>query len=99
MRVAAIGLLQELLVLALQLVVEDHARDATSVGPDVLGLALVGAVHLHVVRELARATQASMEGLPRLVASLEARRLEQLSPIVRERHGALIATIDGDRLH
>lgn len=52
-----------------------------------------------VVRQLARATQARVEGLPRRPAALEARCLQQLAPFARERDGALVPTVDGNRFH
>ena len=51
---ATIALLQELLVLALQLVVEDDATDEGALFAQPLGILEVGAIDLRVVHQLAR---------------------------------------------
>ena len=54
-RLATIALLQELLVLALQLVIEHDAADERAVFAQPVSVPEVGAIHLRVVRQLARA--------------------------------------------
>ena len=51
---AAIALLQELLILALQLIVENDAADEGTVFAEALGILEIGSIDLRVVRQLAR---------------------------------------------
>jgi hypothetical protein len=67
---APIALLQEPLVLALQLVVEDDAPDPAALLAQARLGASVGAVDLRVVRELPRLPNASVERLARLPVAL-----------------------------
>ena len=60
---AAIALVQEPLIVALQLVVEDDAPNPPALVPEALLGALVGAIDLGVVRQLARLPEAGVEGL------------------------------------
>ena len=69
---AAIALLQEPLIVALQLVVEDDAAHSAALVPESLLGALVGAIDLRVVRQLARLSEAGIEGLSRFVAAFVA---------------------------
>ena len=62
----AIALLQELLVIALELVVEDDAADHRALFAEALGLLQVRAVDLRVVGQLARLPKARVELLPDL---------------------------------
>ena len=85
---AAIALVQEPLIVALELVVEDDAPDpAASVPQSLLG-ALVGAIDLGVVRQLARLSDAGVEGLAglvRAVVTFVSVGFEQVSSAVRQR--------------
>ena len=67
---AAIALVEETLVVALQLVVEDDAPDPTALAAESLLCALVGAIDLGVVRQLARLPEARVEGLAGFVGAL-----------------------------
>src|SRR5687767_11908559 len=60
---AAIALVEESLIVALQLVVEDDAPNPTALAAETLLGALVGAIDLGVVRQLARLSDTSVEGL------------------------------------
>ena len=62
-----VPLLQELLVVTLQLVVEDDAPDVSAAGTEALLGALVRAINLGVVSQLARLPEARVERLPGLV--------------------------------
>src|SRR5690348_813502 len=68
----AIALLEEPLVVALQLVVEDHATDAPALVPQALLGPSVGTIDVDVVRQLSRLPEAGVEGLARLVGALRA---------------------------
>ena len=65
---AAIALVEEALIVALELVVEDDAPNPTALAAQALLGALVGAIDLGVVRQLARLPEAGVEGLAGLVA-------------------------------
>ena len=67
---AAIALVEESLIVALQFVVEDDAPNPTALAAETLVGALVGAIDLGVVRQLARLSDASVEGLARLVGAV-----------------------------
>jgi hypothetical protein len=82
---SAIALVQEPLVVALQLVVQDHAVDSAALLSKALLGARVGAIDLRVVRQLARLFEARVERLlwlPGAVMSLMPIRLEQVSTSV-----------------
>ena len=96
--VTAIALLQELLILALQLVVEDDAPDTSAVVADAFLGARVGAIDLCVVRQLARLAEAGVEGLAGLVTALAAARFEHVSPFLGEHNDIALAPIHGDGL-
>jgi hypothetical protein len=86
---------EESLIGALQLTVEDDAPNPTAVAAETLlgALALVGAINLGVVRQLARLSDASVEGLAGFVGAvvtLVPVGLEQVTSAVRQRHGAII---------
>ena len=90
---AAIALVQEPLIVALQLVVEDDAPNPTALAAEALLGALVGAIDLGVVRQLARLPEAGVEGLAGLVGAvvtLVAVGFEEVAPAVRQRHGAVV---------
>src|SRR5438094_587132 len=103
----AIALLQELLVLALQLVVQDNAFDPRAALLEALGLTLIGAEDLHVVLDLARLLQFSVEVLLRLriataTASLATfmiatMRLEQIASAVGQDDRDISMAVDLDR--
>ena len=65
---AAIALVEETLIVALQLVVENDAPDPTALAAEPLLGALVGAIDLGVVRQLARLPEAGVERLAGFVA-------------------------------
>ena len=84
---AAIALVQEPLIVALQLVVEDDAPNPTALAAETLLGALVGAIDLGVVRQLARLPEAGVEGLAGFVGAvvtLVAVGLEQVTSAVRQ---------------
>ena len=84
---------QEALIVALQFVVEDDAPNPTALAAYTLLGALVGAIDLGVVRQLARLSDAGVEGLTRLVGAvvtLVPVGLEQVTAAIRQRHGAII---------
>ena len=84
---AAVPLLQEPLVLALQLVVEDDAPDPPAVLAQARLGASVGAVDLRVVRQLPRLPEAGVERLAGLPAALQAMGLQQVAAGLRENDG------------
>ena len=79
----SIALVEEPLIVALEFVVEDDTADAAALVPQSLVGALVGAIDLGVVRQLARLPDAGVEGLAGLVAAviaLVAIGLEEVRP-------------------
>jgi len=92
---AAIALVQESLIVALQLVVEDDALDPAATIPQSLLGALVRAIDLGVVRQLARLPEAGPERLTRLVRAVVAFvsiGFEEISPAVRQDDGTVVRT-------
>ena len=90
---AAIALVQEALIVALELVVEDDAPNPTALAAETLLGALVGAIDLGVVRQLARLSDAGVEGLAGLVGAvvaLVAVGLEQVASAVGQDDGAVV---------
>ena len=90
---ASIALVQEALIVALQLVVEDDAPNPTALAAQTLLGALVGAIDLGVVRQLARLSEAGVErlaGLVRAVVALVSVGFEQVTSAVRQCHGAIV---------
>ena len=88
---ATIALLQELLILALQLVVEDDAADEGTVFAQALGILEIGAVDLRVMHQLARpvhgetgvacASHAGVELLPGLGLLGSAALIVNIAPV------------------
>lgn len=72
----SIARLQELLVVALQFVVEHDAAHAPALAPEAFLRAPKGAVDLRVVRQLSRFPEACVEGLSGLVWAPKTMRLE-----------------------
>ena len=64
---AAIALVEESLIVALELVIEDDAPNPTALAAETLLGALVGTIDIGVVRQLAWLSEAGPEGLPGLV--------------------------------
>jgi hypothetical protein len=91
-----VPLLQELLVVTLQLVVEDDAPDVSAARMEALLRALVSAVNLRVVSQLARLPQAGVERLPGLVVALQAIRLEHVSTTTRQDDDVTVAALEWD---
>ena len=92
---APIALVEEPLIVALELVVEDDALNLAALAAEALFGALIGAVDLRVVRELAGLPDAGVEALAELVGalvSLVTVRLEQLTSAICQRDGAIIAS-------
>jgi hypothetical protein len=93
---AAIVLVEESLILALQLVVENDAPNPTALAAETLLCALVGAIDLRIVRKLARLSEARVIGLARLPGAflLAPIRFEQVSPTIAQ-HDRTIIRADG----
>ena len=91
-----VPLLQELLVVTLQLVVEDDAPDVSAAGTEALLGALVRAVDLGVVGQLARLPEARVERLPGLVVALQAIRLEHVSTPTRQDDDVTVPALEWD---
>ena len=81
----SIALLQEALVLALELVVEDGASDTAAALGNALRGALVGSIDLDVVRELARLPDARVERLASMLAGVAPVLVEEVTPLLRQR--------------
>jgi hypothetical protein len=84
--------LQELLVLALQLVVQDDVLDACTALVEPLGFALERPIDLRVVLNLARLLEVRVERLVMVTTAvaIAAMRFEQIAPAIRE-HNRMIA--------
>jgi hypothetical protein len=93
---SAVPLLQELLVVTLQLVVEDDAPDLPAVGTEALLCALVRAINLGVVGQLARLSEPGVEGLPRRPIVLQAISLEHVSTATRQDDDITIPALEWD---
>jgi len=91
-----VPLLQELLILALQLVVEDDAPDAPAAGPEALLRAKERAIDLGVVGQLARLSEAGIERLAWLQLALQPIGLENVSTSVREDDDVKIPAFERD---
>ena len=91
---AAIPLLQEALVLALELVVEDDAPNAIAALGEAVGGLQVGAIDLDVVLQLARLPDARVERLSGVLAR-PAPRLQQLPSLLRQRDDTVPVTRSG----
>jgi hypothetical protein len=90
---AAIAFVQEPLVVALQLVVQDHAIDSAALLAEAVLSVEVGAIDLRVVRQLARLSEAGVERLARLPGaflSVVTIRFEQVSAAVGEEDRAVV---------
>jgi hypothetical protein len=72
------------LILAFELIVEDHPVDACLAGFEPLRLTQVSLIHLGVVFDLAGLHQAGVERLLVLRIAVDAMRLEQVSAAVGE---------------
>jgi hypothetical protein len=96
--VTAIALVEESLIVALQLVVEDDAPNPTALAAEALLGALVGTIDVGVVRQLAGFSKARVEHLawlPRAFVSLMPIRFEQVSAAITENDGSIIRTEGG----
>jgi hypothetical protein len=92
---AAIALVEESLIVALQLVVEDDAPDSAATIPQALLGALVGAIDLAIVRQLAGLPEAGPKRLTRLaraVVAFVSVGFEEIAPAVRQGNGAVVGT-------
>ena len=90
---AAIALVQEPLIVAIELVVEDDASNPTALAAETFLDALVGAIDVGIMRQLARLSDTGVEGLAGLVGAvvtLVAVGLEQVTSAVRQRDGAIV---------
>jgi hypothetical protein len=90
---APIALVQEPLVVALQLIIEDDPLNPAVLAAKAPLGALIGAVDLRVVRELAALPDAGVEGLAGFMGALVTLvtvRREQVTSAVRQRHGAIV---------
>jgi hypothetical protein len=91
--------LKELLVLALQLVVEDDSVDAGAALLKALSFALVCAVDLRVVLDFTRLLQLGIERLAVVLAliAIAAMRFEQVVSTVGQYHGDILVAVDRNR--
>jgi len=81
----AVSLLQKPLILALELVVEYHALDASTFGPKTFCGAQIRAIELRIVREFSALDQSVIEGLTGFVIR-RAVAFEQLTTAVGQDH-------------
>ena len=88
----SIALVEEPLIVALELVVENDAPNPAALASQAFVGALIGAIDLGVVRQLAGLPDAGVEGLAGLVAAviaLVAVGLEEVAPAVGQGNGAV----------
>ena len=93
---AAIPLLEELLILALELVVQNDALDACAARLEALRFALVRAVDLRVVLDLARLLQVRVERLAVVAAAVAIAtvRLEQIAPALGQHDDVIAVAVE-----
>ncbi len=82
-RPPAVGLLEEALILALEVVLEHHTLHARPFPRRALGGCDIRAIHLRVVHQLTSTDDSGVEGLPGLLIA-RAVRLEQFAPLRRQ---------------
>ena len=80
-----IPLLEEALILALELVVEDHAPDVATAFSDLFCSVLVGSVKVHIVRDFGPPGKACVVPLA-VIERAVLRRVQQIAATLRERH-------------
>jgi hypothetical protein len=93
----AIAFVQPLLVLALELVIEDHPFDARVALGEALRSPQIRPIDLGVMFQLALAFEARIERLARLVAAVSMR-LQEVTPTVRENHRDVPLAIQSNRV-
>jgi hypothetical protein len=84
---------QEALIVAFQLVIENHASNAATLAAEALRRALVGPIDLGVVRQLTRLPEAGVEGLTGFVAAVRsfvAVRFEKISAALGQDDGSVV---------
>jgi hypothetical protein len=91
--------LQEPLVLALQLVVEDNPIDAGAAFLEALGFAFIRTVDLRVVLDFARLLQLGIKRLAMVLAliAIAAVRFEQVASTVGQYDGDILVAVDRNR--
>ena len=94
----AIPLLQELLILALQVVLEDDAVDVRALVTQAFGFLEIGAVELRVVLQFAWLLDAVVERLPLARVRVHAAGFEQVAPFLGQRDDSVVA-VEADGLH
>jgi hypothetical protein len=94
----AIALLQELLILAFQVVLEDDAVDVRAFVTEAFGFLRVGAIEFRVVLQFARLRDASIESLAVARVILHTPRFEEIASLLGQRDDAVVA-VEADRLH
>ena len=94
----AITFLQELLILALQVVLEDDAVDVRSFVTEALGFLHVGAIEFRVMFQFARLRDAGIESLALARVIVHTPRFQQIAPLFCHRDDGVVA-VEADRLH
>jgi hypothetical protein len=92
---ASIALVEESLIVALQLIVEDDALNPTALAAEALLSALISAIDLRVVRQLARLSQTRVEvlaGFVRAVVAFASVGFEKVSTAIGQDNGAIVGT-------
>ena len=94
----AIALLQELLILALQVVLEDDAVDVRAFVTEAFGFLRVGAIEFRVMLQFARLRDAGIESLAVARVIVQTPRFQQIASLFGQRDDAVVA-VEADRLH
>ena len=94
----AIALLQELLILAFQVVLEDDAVDVRAFVAEAVGFLRIGAIEFRVMLQFARLRDAGIESLAVARVIVHTPRFQQIASLLGQRDDAVVA-VEADRLH
>ena len=90
--------LQELLILAFQVVLEDDAVDVRAFVTEVFGFLRVGAIEFRVMLQFARLRDAGIESLAVARVIVQTPRFQQIAPLFCQRDDGVVA-VEADRLN
>jgi hypothetical protein len=94
----AIALLQELLILAFQVVLEDDAVDVRAFVTEAFGFLRVGAIEFRVMLQFARLRDVGIESLAVAGVIVHTPRFQQIAPLFCQRDDSVVA-VESDGLH
>jgi hypothetical protein len=94
----AVALLQELLILAFQVVLEDDAVDVRAFVTEAFGFLRVGAIEFRVMLQFARLRDVGIESLAVAGVIVHTPRFQQIAPLFCQRDDSVVA-VESDGLH